>query len=443
MRGTRGPDSQPVRFRAGWGWLIAFTLSQSFLTFAGALAAISLLPALAVGWSGFVVQSGSMEPVIGVGDLALVSPLGPDDAISLGTVIAFHSPAEAEPSGLPQVRLHRVAEIDDNGDYVTAGDANRDLDSTAVTREQIIGPGRILVRFIGLPSYWVSHGELAPLIGSACVAGLALTIVSLGFPRRHLAARQHRTRRPVLPAMRTVGAALAVIGLAMGVSVLPQGPASAGYTAQTRSSASWSTGVSSTLSAGRLTSYGLFAGTAILDAAGVTSVLGSIGTSPGSTISGFSAGDVTGATDRNTGSAQNARSDALALSAAIAGRPSTPHATSLIGTFAPGTYSNNVAFQINGGITLNAGGDSSAIFVFTAPSLTSASSSTITLANGASANNVYWHITGSVNLAANSTIRGTVIAGDSIVAGNKVSVTGRLVALNGTISTSRATVTLP
>jgi signal peptidase len=98
-----------------------------------------------------------MSPSIGVGDVVVASShngrgLGP------GTVVIFNDPAR---SGL---LTHRIKSVNPDGSYVTYGDANRGPDSTPLHPEQIVGVGRLLVPFIGLPMtwYWASAwGKLA------------------------------------------------------------------------------------------------------------------------------------------------------------------------------------------------------------------------------------------------------------------------------------------
>ena len=137
----------------GWIRFILLTLSQVYLVFAASLAAIALLPALFTGWQGFVVESGSMGPLISPGDVALTAAITGEHPVAIGAVIAFENPAEAEPSGVAQVRLHRVVSVDIDGRYVTAGDANVDLDSSPVSRDQVIGQALVLVRAVGLPVF--------------------------------------------------------------------------------------------------------------------------------------------------------------------------------------------------------------------------------------------------------------------------------------------------
>ena len=437
----------------GWIRFIVLTLSQAYLVFAASLAVIALLPGLLTGWHGYVVESGSMTPLITPGDIALSAPVPEGEPLAVGAVIAFENPAEAEPSGVAQVRLHRVVEVADDGDYLTKGDANADIDGAAVSRDQILGQARILVRFAGLPFFWVTHGDVLPFGLWAVPTLAALIVVALGFPRRHLAAAGEVPRSAPRGVLRTPAhqgvlafAGIAGIGVLIGAIGLPPESATASFTSSTRSTTSWATDASVILTAGRLTPYGIFAGTSIVDGTGSTFVVGSLGTSTGTTITGFTIGEVTGSTDKNNTVAQNAKADALVLSTALSARPTTSHAGALTGTITPGTYrSNGTSWTIATSITLNGGGDSGAIFVFTASSFAIAANASIVLTNGASAKNVYWEITGGpVTLGSGSTMRGTVIAaGGNITAQDGFILIGRLVSTTGTVSTTRGLITLP
>ncbi len=97
-----------------------------------ALALVALLAPLA-GYRMDVVQSGSMEPSIGVGDLVITSPASPSE-IKVGDVIAFRSPEGGT------LICHRVVSINpQNGTMTTKGDANKGVDPFVVPDANIIG----------------------------------------------------------------------------------------------------------------------------------------------------------------------------------------------------------------------------------------------------------------------------------------------------------------
>ncbi|MFK0040583.1 signal peptidase I [Paenarthrobacter sp. NPDC090517] len=146
------------------------------------LALIAVLPALA-GWGGTVVQSGSMEPHISAGDVVLASALDPENPVPVGGVVEFTSPASAEPGGSEKTRLHRVVEANDDGTFVTAGDANVEADSTPLKREQITGQARLLVPVIGLPGLWLVSGNFPALTLWSALTLLSVTAAVFGGTR--------------------------------------------------------------------------------------------------------------------------------------------------------------------------------------------------------------------------------------------------------------------
>lgn len=147
----------------GWALFIAATVSRVYLGVMLSLAVIAVLPAL-LGWHGSVVQSGSMEPHISAGDVVLAAAFGNRDPVPVGGVVEFTSPAAAEPGGVEKTRLHRIVTANPDGTFVTAGDANIDVDSTPLRREQITGQARLLVPGIGLPGLWLGAGNLPALL---------------------------------------------------------------------------------------------------------------------------------------------------------------------------------------------------------------------------------------------------------------------------------------
>jgi signal peptidase I len=146
----------------GWAVFLAATAARLYLGVLLSFAVIAVLPALA-GWQASVVRSGSMEPHISTGDVVVVAGFGNDDPVPVGGVVRFASPAEAEPDGQAKARLHRVVGVNTDGTFITAGDANADVDSMPLRRDQIIGQPGLLVPSIGLPGLWLDTGNLAAL----------------------------------------------------------------------------------------------------------------------------------------------------------------------------------------------------------------------------------------------------------------------------------------
>lgn len=407
--------------RDGWARFALLLVSRGYLAVMATLAIIALLPIL-LGWRPMIILSGSMEPTISVGDVVLISDVPTGQTYGDGMVVAFETVTVDDE---PIIKMHRIVETRDDG-FVTQGDANADRDSGTLTESEIQGAGRLLVPFIGLPVYWMGRDPLALaawMLGTLVAVGLALPTPS----------RARRSEQVVI-------AALAAAAIVAG-AVSPSAHAYAAFSARTTTSATWGAAALPPIAIGRAEPFSLLAATSVSDGLFTfTDISGSIGTTPGTTISNFSVLDRYGSLERNTSAARVAMADARTLATALEARPATPRTGILTGRVTPGTYSWN-ALSTSGTITLDAGGDPSARFVFIANSLTVANNTNVVLANGATATNVYWRIRGGATLNT-STLRGTLLA-DGAITANTATVSGRLISLNGSISANRYTISQP
>lgn len=441
-------QEQPAPSRTpGWGRLLGFALSEGYLIFLATLAAIAILPAL-FGWHATVVRTGSMEPHISPGDVVVAAPLAVSDPVPVGGVVQYRSPAEAESDGVARLRLHRIVEVRDDGTFTTAGDANRDVDSTALERRQITGQARLLVPYLGLPGLWAGGGNFAALLGWGAATACALVLVFRGsgsplFPGKAgavPAGAEPPNRRAVL-----VLVGLAAAGTSFGARIPPS---AAAYTAKTSTTGRWAVPVLPVLTLGRAATYVLLAHSRIRHSPSLavgTSITGSVATSPGTTVDGFWPWDITGSTDKNTAGARNAKTDLLALYEALDKHPVTVRRNPVLsGTLTPGVYTSTTGvFTVSGTLTLDARGDPSARFLFRAGTITTAERSSTVLTRGAKANNVYWRSTGDVGIGAASTGRGTYLANANASIGSGATLTGRLYSCTGTVTVTRATIGTP
>jgi signal peptidase I len=166
-----------AQWQHGWIWLTVVTLSRAYLVFFLTLAAIAIVPGL-TSWNSYVVQTGSMAPRIKPGDVVVTSPLARTAALPLGRVVSFTSNSRQDANGEPEIIVHRIVELSPQGRYLTAGDANPNLDSDPLTRDQITGQGRLLVRYIGLPFVWLHTHNWTPLLIWTFITLLALAITA-------------------------------------------------------------------------------------------------------------------------------------------------------------------------------------------------------------------------------------------------------------------------
>lgn len=193
-------------------------------------------------------------------------------------------------------------------------------------------------------------------------------------------------------------------------------------------------------------SYAVLASSAITNT-GSSVLTGDLGLFPGTSVTGFPPGTVTGTQHITDSFASQAEVDATAAYTELRSRSSTPIAAILDGqTLSAGVYVEssgtfNLAASGNGTLTLN--GSATDIFVFNAAStlVTGAGGTpTIALTGGALASNVYWTCGSSatLNVSGSGVFEGTVIA-DASVTIDGGSAQGRLFALTGAVTISAAT----
>jgi hypothetical protein len=196
---------------------------------------------------------------------------------------------------------------------------------------------------------------------------------------------------------------------------------------------------------GSATPYAVVAGTTITNT-GSSVITGDIGLSPGTSITGFPPGSVSGTTDAADALALAAQTSSTAAYGVAAS--ATPFSTvaggTLGGTLSPGVYQSASALALNGTVTLDGGGNPAAVFIFQAGStLTTASSSAVVLEDGAQACNVFWQVGSSATLGTGTSFAGTILALASVTADTGANVQGRLLAQTGAVTLDDNSITVP
>lgn len=180
---------------------------------------------------------------------------------------------------------------------------------------------------------------------------------------------------------------------------------------------------------------------------GSTVITGDLGLFPGTSVTGFPPGTVAGTQHIADTQANSAQTSATNAYTDAAGRtPATTLPTELGGTTrVPGVYDSATGtFGITGTLTLDAGGDPNAVFIFKADStLITAGASNVVLAGGAQACNVFWQVGSSATLGANSTFKGSILAAASITLTTGAAVEGRVLARSGAVTLDSNAVTRP
>jgi hypothetical protein len=182
------------------------------------------------------------------------------------------------------------------------------------------------------------------------------------------------------------------------------------------------------VSLGSAAQFAVLAGSTITNT-GPTMITGDVGLSPGTAITGFPPGHVTGTFHAADAVALQAKNDLTTAYNDAASRPTTATVPVELGgtTKTAGVYDSLAGtFGITGTLTLDGQGNTNAVFIFKAAStLITASASKVVLINGARAANVYWKVGSSATLGTYSTMRGNILALASITVTTGVTVKGR------------------
>ncbi|HXO41264.1 MAG TPA: IPTL-CTERM sorting domain-containing protein [Thermoanaerobaculia bacterium] len=189
----------------------------------------------------------------------------------------------------------------------------------------------------------------------------------------------------------------------------------------------------------QLSSFAVLGGSTVTNTATPTIVNGNLGVSPGSAVTGFPPGIVTGGTIHAADSvAAQAQSD---LTTTYDNLANTSCNTDLTGqdlggkTLTSGVYCFSTSAQLTGTLTLDAQGNPNALFVFKIGStLTTASASSVLLINGGSSCGVFWQVGSSATLGTGTALLGSIVALTSITLNTGASVSGRVLARNGAVT---------
>jgi hypothetical protein len=169
----------------------------------------------------------------------------------------------------------------------------------------------------------------------------------------------------------------------------------------------------------------------------ITTLRGDLGVTIVNTISGFPPGVVTGTKHNADSTAIQAHADVFtAYNDAASRTPDLAFAGDQIGvTLSPGVYNSGAAVGNTGILTLDAGDDANAVFIFQVTGAVSmAAASEVKLINGAQASRVFWQVSGAVTLGANARFAGTIMAIGAISIGAGAILNGRAFARTGAIT---------
>jgi hypothetical protein len=193
--------------------------------------------------------------------------------------------------------------------------------------------------------------------------------------------------------------------------------------------ASTALGAAAPVGLGTAASFSVLGGSTVTNT-GPTTMFGSLGLSPGSSVTG--APQVLGATHVDDAVAIGAKNALTTAYNNAAGRPSNGSAgTDLAGqVFLPGVR------------TASSSGNPNAVFIFQiASTLITASNTSVQLINGAQACNVFWQVGSSATLGTGTRFAGTIMALATITANTAATIHGRLLASTGAVNLDTNTIT--
>lgn len=114
-----------------------------------------------------IVESGSMEPTIRTGSIVAVIPR---DTYGIGDIVLFDGT-----SVNPKPTTHRIVGTTD-GQFVTKGDANEDVDYRRITENEILGKVFLDVPYVGYAATY--FGTPA---GRAVLVAVAIVTIAVAF----------------------------------------------------------------------------------------------------------------------------------------------------------------------------------------------------------------------------------------------------------------------
>ncbi len=195
---------------------------------------------------------------------------------------------------------------------------------------------------------------------------------------------------------------------------------------------------------GTATSFAVLGGSAITNT-GPSTINGDLGISPGNSITGFPPGVVNGTQHPADAVALQAQSDVTTAYNNLAGQsPCTDLTGQDLGglTLIQGIYCFSTAAQLTGVLTLDAQGNSAAVFIFQIGStLTTASNSSVTTINGGTGCNIWWQVGSSATLGTTTAFEGNILALTSITLNTTATILpGRALARNGAVTLDTNTI---
>jgi uncharacterized repeat protein (TIGR01451 family) len=192
-------------------------------------------------------------------------------------------------------------------------------------------------------------------------------------------------------------------------------------------------------SLGTASSFAVLGGSTVTNT-GPSIVVGDLGVSPGSAVVGFPPGVVVGGVIHAADAvALAAQADNVTAYNNLAGQACDTNLTGMdLGgmTLVPGVYCFSTSAFLSAGIlTLDAGGDPDAVFIFKIGStLITGSATSVLMINGAQACNVFWQVGSSATLGTTTAFAGNILALASVTLTTGATLLGRAFAQVGAVT---------
>jgi hypothetical protein len=204
-----------------------------------------------------------------------------------------------------------------------------------------------------------------------------------------------------------------------------------------------------TLTLGTVEGFAFFTSNGALSNTGKSNVTGDIGSDIGA-VSGFGEPSVLNGNQYNTDTVTaQAKKDLFIAYHQLISVPVTDatHTPAFGGseTLTPGVYTVAGAGSLAGSLTLDALGDTNALFIFRfGGAYATGASSSVILTNGARSCKVFWVAEGAITLAASTVMKGTMLANHAAVsAAASCNIEGRMLSTTGAIAFGPAIISIP
>lgn len=121
------------------------------------------------GYATLTIETGSMSGELEIGDMILIKDTGD---YKIGDIVTFIEEGDKIPT------THRIVNQNEDGSFVTKGDANNALDTGDVSRDMILGEVVKVMPRVGFFFRWVSKEGWLFIAAALLITGLGFFILN-------------------------------------------------------------------------------------------------------------------------------------------------------------------------------------------------------------------------------------------------------------------------